>query len=97
MSLLCDSYNKSTGKCITCTPGYFFQNDDCIYPALGVDPACTYYTNSYCSQCKQGYFLQNYFCTEIDPKCLDFDYSKSICKKCSNSNPQGPNCVWNPK
>lgn len=94
VSLLCDTFNKLTGKCLTCTPGYFFQNDECIYPALGIDPACTFYTNSYCSQCKPGYFLQNYFCTQIDSKCLDFDYSKNTCKKCYNSNPQGPYCVW---
>lgn len=62
VSLLCDAYNKLNGKCTSCTPGYFFQNDECIYPSLGVDPGCSFYTNSYCTKCKLGYYLDSFYC-----------------------------------
>ena len=61
---------------------------------MGIDPYCTYYTNSFCSKCVNGYALVQYVCTAIDPNCSNFDNIQNVCKTCKNNmTPQGPNCV----
>jgi hypothetical protein len=75
----CQAYSMQTGVCLSCFQGYVFQNSVCIYPSLGVDPNCGFYTGSYCSTCKSGYVLVNYFCTASDPHCLSYDGSGMNC------------------
>lgn len=94
VSILCATYDQQTGLCTSCVNGYFYQGGVCIYPALGLDPACEHYTNSYCDQCATGFYLSNYVCTQIDQNCIQFDYQNSVCTSCHLSTPQGPNCVW---
>lgn len=75
---LCATYN-SNGNCLSCITGYTFQQGSCILPSLGIDPNCAFYQNSYCSQCAGGYYLVSYWCTAIDPNCLQFDSANNIC------------------
>jgi hypothetical protein len=94
VSILCANYDKQTGACFSCVPGYVFQKGDCIQPALGVDPYCSLYSGPYCSTCMQGYALVNYVCTYTDVNCLEFDATRNQCNKCKNGKtPNGPNCV----
>jgi hypothetical protein len=94
VDITCNNYDNNTGNCLDCVSGYVFQDKQCILPALGIDPYCTYYTNSYCTSCQTGYFLQNYACTLIDSNCLQFDYTSNACVSCqNNTSPSGPNCL----
>ena len=74
-------------------PGYVFQEGECIYPSLGIDPNCAWYVNSFCNRCYEGYALINYFCSDIDPNCTDFDQSSNTCRQCKEGIPMGPSCV----
>jgi len=95
VSLLCGTYDDRTGVCLSCTSGYVFQAGQCIYPSMGIDLNCIYYTGPYCSQCANGYALINYICGSIDPNCLQFDSATNSCKQCTTGKiPMGPSCVW---
>ena len=94
VNVLCATYDLNTGACFSCVPGYVFQQGTCILPSMGIDPYCTFYTNSFCSECVQGYALVSYICQAIDPNCLQFDNTRNTCNSCANGRtPQGPNCV----
>ena len=45
---LCATYDPTNGICKSCIPGYVFQQNECIYPSLGIDPNCAWYSNSFC-------------------------------------------------
>lgn len=93
-NILCPTYDPNSGACLSCVTGYVFQNGTCIYPALGIDPNCKYYSGSYCSECNPNYALVSYVCTAIDTNCLQFDSVQNVCKSCSGGKtPQGPQCV----
>lgn len=64
VSLLCANFDYALNKCTSCLQGYVLQDDDCIFPSLGVDVHCTHYTNSYCDKCQDGYTLTNYQCVQ---------------------------------
>jgi hypothetical protein len=92
-NVLCSTYDLNTGACLSCVTGYVFQNATCILPSLGIDPNCVQYSNSYCTTCATGYSLQNYYCTAIDPNCIQFDSVNNVCQQCGGGKtPQGPNC-----
>jgi len=94
VSILCNTYNMSNGFCTTCYAGYVLQSAQCIYPSLGVDKNCAWYTNSYCTQCSTGFILINYWCHPIDPNCLQFDYAHNVCQVCtSGKKPSGQICI----
>jgi len=93
VSILCASYNAQTGLCTSCIPGYFYQSGTCVYPALGVDPACEHYSNAYCDACAAGFYISNYSCAQINQNCIEFDYKNSVCVSCHLSTPKGPTCV----
>jgi proprotein convertase subtilisin/kexin type 5 len=94
MSVLCASYDMNSGVCFSCVNGYVFQQGECIYPSMGIDPFCTFYENSFCTQCRSNYALVSYVCTAVDPNCLEFDSLTNTCRKCSTGKiPQGPSCV----
>jgi hypothetical protein len=95
VSVLCATYDQSTGVCLSCIPGYVFQANQCIYPSLGIDPYCSQYVNSYCTQCSSGYALVSYVCNPIDPNCTQYNQASNACTACSQGKtPQGPSCVW---
>lgn len=52
VSLLCDTFDYNQCRCTACASGYVLQDNDCIYPSLGIDEHCTHYTNSYCDSCQ---------------------------------------------
>ena len=94
VSTLCLTYDQNTGNCTSCIPGYFYQQNQCIFPSLGIDPLCTFYTNSYCTQCQSGSYLSNFVCNVVDPNCSMFDYNALVCKVCANGKfPNGPACI----
>lgn len=63
-------------------------------PSLGIDPSCTWYSNSYCTQCSTGFALVSYWCSPIDPNCTQYNPTTSTCLSCSQGKtPQGPSCV----
>jgi len=80
---LCSSYDPMNGRCLSCIPGYVFQENECIFPSLGIDANCAFYTNSFCSRCLQGFALINYLCGPIDAKCRKFDQATNSCQSCS--------------
>jgi hypothetical protein len=94
VSSYCQTYNPSTGDCLTCKDGYIFETNTCVYPAMGLDPKCTSYSGVYCSVCNTGYYLKNYVCTPIDPRCLDFNSDINQCLQCSSGNPVFDICQW---
>jgi hypothetical protein len=94
VNMLCATYDQSNGACLSCVPGYVFQTGQCIYPSLGVDNNCAFYSNSYCTQCVAGYALVNFWCNTIDANCLQFDAVSNNCRQCGNGlTPNGPNCL----
>lgn len=93
VSILCSTYNTTNGNCLTCLSGYALQSGQCIYPALGVDPNCAWYTYSYCTKCAARFILINFWCYAIDPNCINFDYVNNICRACKAGKiPVGRNC-----
>lgn len=95
VSILCGGkYNKVTGQCTGCTEGYFLQGGECIYPAMGIDPACEKYSaGGFCDKCSLGFYLLSFKCTQIDNYCTKFEYTTSTCTECYNKKPQGAGCV----
>lgn len=94
VSILCATYDKRTGQCNSCINGYFYQDGECIYPAI-YDPRCTRYESAYCSQCTQGFYIHNYQCRAVHPQCLNFDYQAKVCRQCANGLlPYGADCQW---
>jgi hypothetical protein len=91
--ITCTSYDI-IGRCAKCVDTYYLINSACVYPALGFDPYCTVYANSYCTSCLIGYFLLNYRCAPIDAHCLSFDYKSGVCLNCDlGLLIRGANCV----
>lgn len=91
---LCGKYNQTTGGCVQCFSGYVLQDELCFQPSLGIDQNCLRYSNSYCTQCSPKYSLVNYWCTLVDPYCLQFDATNNICALCvQGKSPQGPGCL----
>lgn len=89
----CAAYDPQ-GNCQTCLVTYYLINGVCVFPALGFDPLCSTYVNSYCTACSPGSYLSNYRCVSIDINCTRFDPASSLCTACANSlTPLGPNCV----
>jgi hypothetical protein len=94
VSILCNTYNMNNGNCLTCRAGYALQSGQCIYPALGVDPNCSWYTYSYCTKCAVKFMLINFWCRAIDPRCIKFDYVNNLCQACNaGKTPVGQNCL----
>jgi hypothetical protein len=94
VNLLCATYDPNNGNCLSCGPGYVFQAGQCIMPSLGIDPSCTWYSNSYCTQCSTGFALASYWCNPIDPSCTQYNPATSTCLACSQGKtPQGASCV----
>lgn len=94
VNVLCATYDQSNGNCLSCIPGYVFQTGQCIMPSLGIDPNCAQYSNSYCTQCLGGYALINYFCSPIDPFCIQYDAPSNTCRACNLGKiPMGPSCI----
>ncbi len=79
--LTCQSYN-SADQCIGCITTYYLIKGRCVFPALGFDPLCTDYLNSYCVACEVGSYLDNFVCRTVDSKCLSFDFKAAKCMEC---------------
>lgn len=69
----CEDYDQNTGKCLSCLNGYFYQDNTCVQVGY-FDENCLRYTNAYCSRCRGGYFVNSYYCEEVDPNCMEFNY-----------------------
>ena len=60
--MLCLNFDKGRGVCLGCQAGYFLQDGECVYPAMGWDEGCVRYAGSYCERCRDGYRMENYKC-----------------------------------
>ena len=84
----CDKYNKTSGLCINCYPGYVLNSDNqtCSIK-VSKDPKCEINGNSSvdgCIKCYQGYFYSKLkqICTMVDPQCKTYNATTGDCLSC---------------
>ena len=95
INILCENFDSTKSLCLACRTGYFLQDNDCIYPALGYDENCIRYSGSYCSNCKPKFYLKSFTCSAVDNNCLTFNYDLNICNTCIKGKKAiGPICKW---
>jgi hypothetical protein len=86
VSSSCQTYNQTSGACLSCYGGYFLAEVICVFgsspSSVHIDPFCLKTVNQTCTQCSKGFYLLNNTCTIINPLCKSFDYSKLICTGC---------------
>uniref|UniRef100_A0A8W8JC96 Uncharacterized protein n=1 Tax=Magallana gigas TaxID=29159 RepID=A0A8W8JC96_MAGGI len=95
----CDGYSRdqSTGKCISCKPGYFDVNcsQRCFYPTYGVncqgECSCQKKFCNFSSGCNMGDGGEKHAVFDIDPDCL-FGIDHILEDDCSSSGQSDDTC-----
>lgn len=81
----CNTYNPSTGACLSCYSGFGLIEDTCL-PGLvsgNFDPNCNTFNGDLCVKCSVGFFLNsNGKCQGTDPSCKTFNPSNGACLTC---------------
>lgn len=81
----CNTYNTTTGGCLSCYPGFGLIEDTCL-PGIvsnNFDPNCNTFNGDLCAKCSTGYFLSSSGkCQGVDPSCKSFDLSNGECLSC---------------
>ena len=94
----CKDYNKNTGACTSCYPGFGLLEDTCL-PGFGgannFDPNCNKFEGDICVKCSVRYFLgQDGKCKNVDPSCRDYDERNGDCTSCySGYEVRGGKCL----
>jgi hypothetical protein len=81
----CNTYNSSTGGCLSCYSGFGLIEDTCL-PGIvsnSFDPNCNTFNGSLCLKCSSGFFLNpSGKCQGVDPSCKSFDQNSGACLSC---------------
>jgi hypothetical protein len=81
----CNTYNTTTGGCLTCYPGFGLIEDTCL-PGIvsgNFDPNCNTFNGNTCAKCSSGFFLNpSGKCQTVSPSCKTFDASSGACLSC---------------
>lgn len=86
----CNSYNQTTGSCITCYPGYENTLDPITNSVKckivsDVDPNCQTKANGAgCLKCYSGYYysLENIKCIQVNQLCSTYNSNTGECLSC---------------
>jgi hypothetical protein len=94
---LCRTFNITTGNCLSCFPGYYLSNGNCL---VGSNPNSDVNCKlrdavGKCLQCYSGYFLSaNITCMTSNPLCKTIDFTNGACLSCYNGyTVSSGNCV----
>lgn len=83
VSTLCNTYDLTTGKCMSCYGGYTLNNGACVSTASLLPPNCVDIQNGVCIECSLGFILMgDNTCQPRMPGCLTM-LSDGRCVSCS--------------
>jgi hypothetical protein len=93
----CNDYNKTTGACITCYPGFGLIEDTCLpgIVANTFDVNCNEFKGNECVKCSSGFFKGvDGKCKRVDPSCRTYNPNNGQCTGCySGYEVKGGLCV----
>ena len=97
---MCATWDKRTGRCLTCYPGYTDPIDGVCGQVESSDNHCAEYgwwkgnrwmdknehgCKKVCKRCEDGYYLdENYQCQLITIENCQYPYPNGTCKKCKS-------------
>lgn len=79
VSILCATYDNSTGDCLTCVPLYSLSSGICFPIPI---TNCDTQVGTVCSLCKPNFYLNGNACLKADTHCNS--YSNGKCLSCSS-------------
>lgn len=79
----CQTYEQTTGRCLTCSSDFLVENGDCVRVAgLTIRNCVRLGSDGQCAACVSNYYLKNGGCQLVDMLCLTFDYNQNMCLQC---------------
>ena len=79
VSSQCNTFDATTGACLTCYPGYSIQDEGCVVARS--NDFCQAFSNGGCTKCYTGYLLVNGICVTANNLCKTVDWSNK-CATC---------------
>lgn len=82
----CNTYNKFTGICDTCYPGYEPNSGKCLIAQIdnkaNHDPNCLQTQGDICQKCSNRYYYNGDKCVPVNPLCRDYNNITGACTTC---------------
>lgn len=81
----CNTFDPSSGNCLTCYGGYILSNGSCVITTTpNTDPNCAQRdANNVCTSCYYRYYLnEQNICVAVSDQCNTFDSTSGKCLSC---------------